>query len=177
MANIAATDITVTVDKLAKLENGRKHNTLKLAFGDGALTYAAGGVPVTLAQMGMVGAIDSLTVFDSGTSAYKWSYDKTNQKLIAEYVAAQAITVASHTHDLKVIGGQAGSTTNDIAHYATDILGKEAATDATIAGSTSATKGGVMAVTATATAAASALTQPSTVAIAAQLLHVIVIGY
>ncbi len=56
--------------------------------------------------------------------------------------------LATHAHDLLIKGGQAGSTTNDIAHYPTDILGKEAATDATILGSASATKGGVLAVTA-----------------------------
>lgn len=55
--------------------------------------------------------------------------------------------LGSHTHDLKIIGAQAASTTNDIAYYATDILGKEQATDATIAGSASTTKGGVVAVT------------------------------
>lgn len=52
--------------------------------------------------------------------------------------------LAAHTHNLLVKGGQAASTTNNIAHYPTDILGKEAATDATILGADSATKGGVI---------------------------------
>lgn len=56
--------------------------------------------------------------------------------------------LGTHAHDLLIKGGQAASTTNDIAYYATDILGKEQATDATIAGSASATKGGVIAVSA-----------------------------
>lgn len=56
--------------------------------------------------------------------------------------------LGTHAHDLLIKGGQAASTTNDIAYYATDILGKEQATDATIAGSASATKGGVIAISA-----------------------------
>lgn len=50
----------------------------------------------------------------------------------------------THDHDLLIKGGQAAATTNVLAHYATDILGKEAATDATIAGADSAAKGGVL---------------------------------
>lgn len=52
--------------------------------------------------------------------------------------------LASHNHDLKVIGGQAASTTNDIANYAGPILGKQEATDATYPGSAAATNGGVL---------------------------------
>lgn len=56
--------------------------------------------------------------------------------------------LGTHAHDLLIKGGQAPSTTNDLAHYPTDILGKEAATDATITGAASATKGGVIAASA-----------------------------
>lgn len=66
-------------------------------------------------------------------------------------IAAPTFTgsaLGTHAHDLLIKGGQASSTTNDIAHYPTDILGKEAATDATILGSASGTKGGVIAITA-----------------------------
>lgn len=52
--------------------------------------------------------------------------------------------LSAHTHNLIVIGGQAASTTNDVAVYGGDTLGKEAATDATILGADSATKGGVV---------------------------------
>lgn len=55
--------------------------------------------------------------------------------------------LGTHSHDLKIIGGQAPSTTNDIAVY-TATLGKEAATDATVLGSASATLGGVIAASA-----------------------------
>lgn len=53
-------------------------------------------------------------------------------------------SLATHAHDLLIKGGQAASTTNDVAVY-TATLGKEAATDATVLGSASATLGGVLA--------------------------------
>lgn len=56
--------------------------------------------------------------------------------------------LGTHSHDLLVKGGQAASTTNDIAAYAGPVLGKEQATDATILGSASATNGGVIAASA-----------------------------
>lgn len=56
--------------------------------------------------------------------------------------------LASHTHDLIVIGGQAAATTNDIAAYAGPLLGKEEAANATFLGANSATNGGVVAASA-----------------------------
>lgn len=56
--------------------------------------------------------------------------------------------LATHTHDFTVIGGQAGSTTNNIANYAGPLIGKQEATNATYLGANSATAGGVVAVSA-----------------------------
>lgn len=50
--------------------------------------------------------------------------------------------MTAHSHDFLVKGGQAASTTNNIAAYAGPLIGKEAATDATFAGG-SAVNGGV----------------------------------
>lgn len=52
--------------------------------------------------------------------------------------------LATHNHNFTVIGGQASSTTNDIANYAGPLLGKEQATNATYVGANSATNGGVV---------------------------------
>lgn len=54
----------------------------------------------------------------------------------------------THTHDFIVKGGQAASTTNNIANYAGPLIGKEEATDATYVGADSATNGGVVAASA-----------------------------
>lgn len=56
--------------------------------------------------------------------------------------------LATHTHNFTVIGGQAASTTNNIANYAGPIIGKQEATNATYLGSASATNGGVVAASA-----------------------------
>lgn len=50
--------------------------------------------------------------------------------------------LAAHSHDFLVKGGQAASTSNNIANYAGPLIGKEEATDATYAGG-SAANGGV----------------------------------
>lgn len=55
--------------------------------------------------------------------------------------------LAAHSHDFLVKGGQAASTTNNIAAYAGPLIGKEAATDATFAGG-STDNGGVQTATA-----------------------------
>lgn len=176
MANIAASDITVTILNRRTMDSGRKSVNAKLAFGNGALTYPAGGVPISLAALGCPNTIESLYIYDDGVSGYKWTYDAVNMKLVAVRQGAQSAS-ATHSHNLLVKGGQIGSTTNDIAHYATDILGKEAATDATITGAASATKGGVLSDTTTASVTAAVFAEPSTVAIAAQTLKCEVIGW
>lgn len=54
----------------------------------------------------------------------------------------------THNHNLIVKGGQAASTTNNIANYAGPLLGKQEATDATYIGANSATSGGVIGISA-----------------------------
>lgn len=49
--------------------------------------------------------------------------------------------LGNHAHDFLVKGGQAGSTTNDIAAYAGPLIGKEQASDATFAGGSSSLGG------------------------------------
>lgn len=168
MSNIAAGDVTYTTVHRRIGAGSRRRNVMKLVFGDGALTYPAGGIPLSKGKMGCPRIIESLVVFDQSTSGYKFQYDYTNEKLIMMQAPAQ-----THAHDLKIIGGQAAASTAATAYYATDIFGKEAATDKTIAKADSATKGGV----ASETLAAGALTQASAVAIAAQTIYVEVVGY
>lgn len=166
MADIAATDITVTVEKLTKLESSEKCNYLTLAFGNGVLTYGAGGVPVTPAQLGMSTFIRSLVVFDNGISAYSWSFDKTNKKLTATYTGGVA---HSHSLTLKNAAVADGATTR--VNAGTNLLGGNTGSDITVAG------GGANGGVAAATPGAATQTQPSTVAIAAQTLKVQVIGW
>jgi len=167
MADIAAGDVTYTVKNLRKMGDHRNFNRIQLAFGDGALTYPASGIPLTIAKLGCPTVVESLIVVDQGTSGYVFKYDQSAKKLVMFQAPAQ-----THTHDVKIIAGQAAAGTDAISAK-TLTLGKEAATNITIAGANSATLGGVVSTT----LAAAASTEPSAVAIAAQTIEVEVIGW
>jgi hypothetical protein len=171
MADLAAGDLTYTLVKQRKEDSSNKVYNFTVAFGNGALTYPSGGVPLTAGNLGCPNQIISL-VIDGPASAdgLIYKYDKANNKIRMYRAPAQ-----THAHDLKIIGGQAATTTNEVGHYATDILGKEAATDATVAKADSATKGGVL----SETLAAAALVEvtAASYAPAATTLYVEVTGW
>jgi hypothetical protein len=82
MSDLAASDVTVTVNEV--ITAGRKHrNDVKIVFGDGALTYPSGGVPMpTFGSFGMIRNIEKLALYDSNdASGIIWKYDKDNHKL------------------------------------------------------------------------------------------------
>lgn len=168
MADIAASDVTYTEiagSVKASPSDPRRSAVFTLAFGNGTLTYPSGGVPVTKAKLGCPTNVDEFIVMDIGASGYTVKYDLTNNKI------RLFNPTATHAHDLLVKGGQAAASTAALAHYATDILGKEAATDATITAAASATKGGVVSRTASAGA------ELGNVAVTATTLKIKVVGY
>jgi len=160
MADIASGDVTYTLIKARVGDGSLKKNLVRLSFGDGALTYPASGIPLLKGKMGCPVNIESMVVVDVGTSAYRFQYDQSAEKLVMIYGA--------HSHDFKIIAGQAAASTDAISAK-TLTLGKESATNITIAGANSATLGGVVATTSGG--------EPSAVAIAAQVIEVEVIGY
>lgn len=172
MADLAASSVTYTLQEGTQgacPSDPRYSAVFKLAFGDGALLYPSGGIPLTLGKLGCPSHLQSFELMDqSDGSGYLFKYDRDNAKL-----RIYQSPVRTHAHDLKIIGGQASTTTNELGHYATDILGKEAATDATIAKADSATKGGVI----SETLAAAALSELGNVAVAAQVLYAKVVGW
>lgn len=165
MANIAAADVTYTILNTRTLQDSRKFNRVRLAFGDGALLVPANGIPITKGNLGCPTVVESMVIVDQGTSGYQFQYDQSAEKLVVMQAPAQ-----THTHDIKVIE----SITEDAAvglNGAT--FGKNTATNATIVGANSATDGGVVSTT----LAAAALSEASAVAIAAQTIEVEVIGW
>ena len=84
MTALVAADVTITVEE-RNIAHKKRRNRVKIAFGDGALTYPASGVPLpTFASFGMVRNIDYLTVFDENDAVgILWKYDKDNHKLRA----------------------------------------------------------------------------------------------
>lgn len=172
MADIAAADVAYTLQggtASANPADPRFRGVFKVVFGNGSLTYPSGGVPLTKAKLGCPTNLQQLTLLDNMSSdGLIYKYDRTNAK-IRIYKPR-----AAHAHDVLIIGGQAAASTAAVAYYATDILGKEAATNKTILGADSATKGGV---TSTAAAAADELTGGSTAVTSATTLYVDVVGY
>jgi len=164
MADIAAGDVTYSILNQRKTSGSRNSNRVRISFGDSSLTVPANGIPLSKRKMGCPTIIESMVVVDQGVSGYRFQYDQSTEKLVV-------IQSPAHAHALKIIGGRSAAGTAATAYYATDIFGKEAATDTTITAADSATKGGVLA------SAALAGSEASAVAIAAQIIEVEVIGW
>ena len=83
MADLASSDVTVTTQPSdVEILGRKKYAICTIVFGDGALTYPSGGVPMpAVGYFGMLRQIDSLQIFDQGASGIVWTYDKTNRKL------------------------------------------------------------------------------------------------
>lgn len=165
MADLAASDITVTFLNLRR-NNGRNFFNLKLVFGDSAKTYPAGGIPVTIGNLGCPNIIESLNIYDDALSGYQWKYDATNKKLTATQAPAQ-----THSHDISLKNAAVADGAGARVNAGTNLLGANTGSDLTVAGG--GANGGVV----SKTLAAAALAQISTIAIAAQTLKCEVIGW
>lgn len=113
MANLAATDITVTVLNRRSTDHSRRSLNLQLTFGDGVKTYPAGGVPIDITAFGCKNTIESLVIYDRDSSVYSWSYDATNAKLVALQTGAglsgplaqpSAVAIAAQSLKCEVTG-------------------------------------------------------------------------
>lgn len=158
MANIAATDITVTI--LNKRRSDKVRNNIKLVFGDGTLTYPAGGVPISKKAFGCPNVIESLVVYDR-TTGLGWTYDSTNEKLVASQGG-------SHSHSLLLKNAAVADGATTRVNAGTNLLGANTGSDISVAGG--AANGGVQTATSTAS-------EPSGVAIATQTLKIEVVGW
>ncbi len=83
MADIAAADVTyATVSShQQKVVQGRRQGKFSLVFGDGALTYPTGGVPVTKAKLGCPNTIESFIMEGTGANGFIYKYDQANEKI------------------------------------------------------------------------------------------------
>lgn len=165
MADIAVGDVTYTILNSRTLGDSRKSLRVQLAFGNGALTVPANGIPLSKGKLGCPTVVESLHVVAQGVSGYRFQYIQSTEKLVVMQAPAQ-----THTHDIKVMASITADATVGL-NGAT--LGKNTATNATIVGANSTTTGGVV----SATLAAAASSEASTVAIAAQTIECEVIGW
>jgi hypothetical protein len=84
MADIVAANVTITVERKV-IAGKRKRNRVKIAFGDSALTYPTGGVPLpAFGQFGMKRFLEYITLTDANdASGITWKFDQENKKLRA----------------------------------------------------------------------------------------------
>lgn len=83
MAAIAAANVTYTQQgKTIVGESGYRKFNFVVAFGDGALTYPAGGVPLLKASLGCPNSLMELYVIDpANANGFMYKVDMANLKL------------------------------------------------------------------------------------------------
>lgn len=83
MADIEASDITYSVSILDMQRVGRRGNivTGTVSYGDGALTYPTGGLPLTKAKLGCPVVLKSLSILEDNAAGYIYQYDVSTEKL------------------------------------------------------------------------------------------------
>ena len=112
MPDLAATDVTTTLLTERRLGDHRVSNRIRLAFGDGALTVPAGGIPMTKGDMGCPTTIESLHVVDKGTSGFIFYWDQSAEKMVvwqsaganAEMDEADTVAIAAQIIEAEVVG-------------------------------------------------------------------------
>lgn len=140
MPDLAAADVTYTITS-QRISRTRRTVEATVAFGDGALTYPSGGVPLTKGKLRMKRDLIALDITDPGNAnglTYKW--DKTNNKLrvykptsfiITHNASAAATTVRTSLvaakNKIEAVSPSVGNTDVKLAAEAIELI---AATDA-----------------------------------------------
>lgn len=112
MTALASTDITVTVQERVIKGIEREH-LCKFVFGDDALTYPSGGIPIpTFPRLGFFQQVKYLDIIDpNDADGFVWKYDKENKKLRCYVQGYDHGTGGSVTLDDYPITAAAGVTT------------------------------------------------------------------
>lgn len=166
MADLAAGDLTYTILNSRRLADSRVSVRARIAFGNGALTVPAGGIPISKGKLACPNVIESMVIVDQGTSGYKYQYDQSEEKLVVMQSPAR-----THTHDLSLINGAVADSAGARVNAGANLLGANTGANLTVVGG--GANGGIVSTT----LAAAALSEASTVAIAAQTIEVEVIGW
>lgn len=207
MAAIGASNVTYTVQGRSsspqKEESGFKVANVRIAFGNGALTYPTGGIPLSgLSSWGFPHLIDSVVLADDANAdGYVYKWDRTNNKLLMYHSAgftpagtnsAPAFTgsaLANHTHDILLKNAAVADGATTRVNAGANLLGANTGADLTITGAganggvvnaSAGTPAGTVAAptfTGTAVSAAALVEVANTVAPAATVLYAVVRGY
>lgn len=83
MTDLASTDVAITLDPRNRHILGKlRMSQGSLAFGDGALTYPYGGVPMpAIGNFGMNKEVSMFDIVDASGSGYMFRYDQANRKM------------------------------------------------------------------------------------------------
>lgn len=82
MAAIAASDVSYSIVKEKSISLERVSRTIAISFGDGALTYPSGGVPLTKGKMGCPVEVENFQFIDEASAnGLVYKYDKVNNKI------------------------------------------------------------------------------------------------
>lgn len=139
MSALVAGSVTYTINSQTISNFSKKAIIATIAYGDSALTYPSGGVPLTGGSLGLPNVVESLEIIDHGTSGYMFSWDSANNKLKMFYPAG------SHGHSLFLKeAAQADAANNRVNAAASNKLGANTGTSITVVASDGATNGGVV---------------------------------
>lgn len=96
MAAITASDVTYTFNRSEDAGGEGYKHFMTIAYGDGSLTYAAAGVPLTKASMGCPNAIVNFQIVESNLAVdgYVIDYDKSANTLLLYQTDLSASTDA-----------------------------------------------------------------------------------
>ena len=107
MADLAAGDVTDTLNSTGWAPQLGKVVNVKLTFGNGSLTYPSGGVPLTKAKMGCPNALQAFVMNETSAAVTTlWKYDASAETLraytasgtSAEFVATSTAIAAQEIH-------------------------------------------------------------------------------
>jgi hypothetical protein len=92
MAAISSSDVSYSVDaRNGVISDKDKRYSANISFGDGVLTYPAGGIPLDKGLLGFRSELKDLVLVDASSGdGYVYKFDKSNQKIRiyeAEYTA------------------------------------------------------------------------------------------
>lgn len=124
MTALAASDLTLTVEKIRR-EGKVYRNRVKIAFGDAALTYPSGGVPLPAAtSFGLRSTLEYLILTDANdASGIMWKYDQENKKLRGYLQGITVSAAGSATMDDFALDTTADPTATAVAVSLTNSAG------------------------------------------------------
>lgn len=169
MSAILSSNVAYAILRNKKLEDGRKIVNATLTFGNGALTYPSGGVPVLMGMLGFAYNLNSFIIESTSGIGYFPQYNYANVSI----QLFQAPGVPAHNHPLLLKDGAVvdGATTR--ANAGTNLLGANTGSNITVAGG--GANGGIQNNTA---GADGALVELGTGVAPAQIvLHIVAVGY